>query len=149
MARSGISLVCNPMVNLHLQGRYDGYPKRRGLTQVKEMLAAGVNVAFGHDDVMDPWYPMGTANPLQVAFVGAHRHPAHLPGTRSAECFRMVTDRAAAVLGLGRGGTASPPVARPAFRRCRPAAASTWCAARCGPRTSSRTGGWSPALPRP
>ena len=80
VSRSGISLVCNPMVNLHLQGRFDGYPKRRGLTQVKEMLAAGVNVAFGHDDIMDPWYPMGTANPLQVAFVGAHATQLHLPG---------------------------------------------------------------------
>ena len=99
VARSGITLVCNPMVNLHLQGRFDDYPKRRGLTQVKEMLAAGVNVAFGHDDVMDPWYPMGTANPLQVAFVGAHATQLTSPD-EVAECFRMVTDRAAAVLGL-------------------------------------------------
>jgi cytosine deaminase len=100
LSRSRINLVCNPMVNLHLQGRFDGYPKRRGLTQVKEMLGAGVNVAFGHDDVMDPWYPMGTANPLQVAFVGAHA--TQLTGRDElAECFAMVTDRAAAVLGLG------------------------------------------------
>jgi len=99
IARSGINMVCNPMVNLHLQGRFDGYPKRRGLTQVKELLAAGVNVAFGHDDVMDPWYPLGTANPLQVALVGAH---ATQLGSRDeiAECFNMVTHRAAAVLGL-------------------------------------------------
>lgn len=99
LSRSGISLVSNPLVNLHLQGRFDGYPKRRGLTQVKEMLAAGVNVAFGHDDIMDPWYPMGTANPVQVAFVGAHATQLTSP-TEVAECFRMITDRAAAVLGL-------------------------------------------------
>ena len=71
LSRAGINLVCNPMVNLHLQGRFDGYPKRRGLTQVKELREAGINVAFGHDDVMDPWFPLGTGNPLQVAHVGA------------------------------------------------------------------------------
>lgn len=100
LKRSGINLVCNPMVNLHLQGRFDSYPKRRGLTQVKEMLAAGVNVAFGHDDIMDPWYPMGTANPVQVAHLGAHATQLTSPA-EVAECFRMITDRAAAVLGLG------------------------------------------------
>lgn len=100
IARAGINLVCNPIVNLHLQGRFDSYPKRRGLTQVKEMLAAGVNVAFGSDDIMDPWYPMGTANPLLVAFVGANATQLTSP-SEVAECFRMVTDRAADVLGLG------------------------------------------------
>ena len=136
------------MVNLHLQGRFDGYPKRRGLTQVKEMLAAGVNVAFGHDDVMDPWYPMGTANPLQVAFVGAHATQLTSPD-EVAECFRMVTDRAAAVLGLDDAYGVAPGRAGQLSCCSRPATATTWCAARCGPRTSSHTGGWSPALPRP
>lgn len=100
LTRSGINLVCNPMVNLHLQGRFDGYPRRRGLTQVKEMLGAGVNVAFGGDDIMDPWYPMGTASPVQVAHVGAHATQL-MSADEIGECFRMVTDRAAAVLGLG------------------------------------------------
>jgi len=100
IARSGINLVCNPVVNLHLQGRFDSYPKRRGLTQVKEMLAAGVNVAFGSDDIMDPWYPMGTADPVLVAYVGANATQLTSP-SEVAECFRMVTDRAADVLGLG------------------------------------------------
>ncbi len=100
LSRSGINLVCNPMVNLHLGGRFDGYPKRRGLTQVKEMLGAGVNVAFGHDDVMDPWFPMGTGNPLQVAHVGALATQMTSPA-QLAECFSMVTDRAAATLSLG------------------------------------------------
>lgn len=100
VARSGINLVCNPAVNLHLQGRFDGYPKRRGLTQVKEMLAAGVNVAFGNDDIMDPWFPMGTGNSVLLAYVGATATQMTAPA-EVAECFRMVTDRAAAVLGLG------------------------------------------------
>jgi cytosine deaminase len=100
LARSGINMVSNPMVSLHLQGRFDDYPKRRGITQVKELLAAGVNVAFGHDDVMDPWYPLGTANPLQVAHVGTHATQM-LSRDEIAETFRMVTSRAAAVLGVG------------------------------------------------
>lgn len=99
LVRSGINLVSNPFANLNLQGRFDGYPRRRGLTQVKEMLAAGVNVAFGHDDVMDPWNALGTANPLQTALVGLYA--AQLTGAGEIPvAFSMVTDRAARVLGL-------------------------------------------------
>ncbi|MGZ9932384.1 cytosine deaminase [Streptomyces sp. NC-S4] len=99
LARSGINLVSNPFANLGLQGRFDAYPKRRGLTQVKEMLAAGVNVAFGHDDVMDPWNALGTANPLQTALVGLYA--AQLTGADEIPlAFSMVTERAARVLGL-------------------------------------------------
>ena len=102
LGRSGINLVCNPLVNLHLQGRFDGYPKRRGLLQAKEMLGAGVNIAFGHDDIMDPWYPLGTGNSIQVALVGAHATQLTAP-SEVEECFRMVTDRSAATLCLGEG----------------------------------------------
>ncbi|MGQ8776859.1 cytosine deaminase [Serratia sp. NA_112.1] len=69
---SGINFVANPLVNIHLQGRFDSYPKRRGITRVKEMLEADINVCFGHDDVFDPWYPLGTANMLQVLHMGLH-----------------------------------------------------------------------------
>ena len=69
---SGINFVANPLVNIHLQGRFDDYPKRRGITRVKEMLAANINVCFGHDDIFDPWYPLGTANMLQVLHMGLH-----------------------------------------------------------------------------
>lgn len=69
---SEINFVANPLVNIHLQGRFDTYPKRRGITRVKEMLAADINVCFGHDDVFDPWYPLGTANMLQVLHMGLH-----------------------------------------------------------------------------
>ncbi|MFH7595365.1 cytosine deaminase [Streptomyces racemochromogenes] len=100
LSRSGINLVSNPFANLNLQGRFDAYPKRRGLTRVKEMLAAGVNVAFGHDDVMDPWNALGTANPLQTALVGLYA--AQLTGAEEIPlAFSMVTERAARVLGLG------------------------------------------------
>ena len=102
LTRSGINLVSNPLINLALQGRFDGYPKRRGLTQVKEALAAGVNVAFGSDDVMDPWFPLGTANPLLLAHTGMVA--AQLTGQDEiAETFEMVSSRAAGVLHLGDG----------------------------------------------
>lgn len=69
---ANINFVANPLVNIHLQGRFDTYPKRRGITRVKEMLEASINVCFGHDDVFDPWYPMGTGNMLQVLHMGLH-----------------------------------------------------------------------------
>lgn len=69
---SGINFVANPLVNIHLQGRFDTYPKRRGITRVKELLEAGINVCFGHDDVFDPWYPLGTADMVEVLHMGVH-----------------------------------------------------------------------------
>lgn len=69
---SGINFVANPLVNTHLQGRFDTYPKRRGITRVKELLENGINVCFGHDDIFDPWYPLGTGNLLQVLHMGLH-----------------------------------------------------------------------------
>lgn len=69
---SEINFVANPLVNTHLQGRFDTYPKRRGITRVRELIEAGLNVCFGHDDIMDPWYPLGTGNMLQVLHMGLH-----------------------------------------------------------------------------
>lgn len=69
---SNINFISNPIVNTHLQGRFDTYPKRRGITRVKEMIEADLNVCFGHDDICDPWYPMGTGNMLQVLQMGIH-----------------------------------------------------------------------------
>lgn len=69
---SNINFVANPLVNIHLQGRFDKYPKRRGITRVKELQEAGINVCFGHDDIFDPWYPLGTGNMLQVLHMGIH-----------------------------------------------------------------------------
>lgn len=69
---SKINFVANPLVNIHLQGRFDTYPKRRGVTRVKELLESGINVCFGHDDIFDPWYPLGTGNMLQVLHMGLH-----------------------------------------------------------------------------
>ena len=69
---SRINFVANPLVNTHLQGRADTYPKRRGVTRVKELLSEGVNVSFGHDDICDSWYPMGNGNLRDVVFMGLH-----------------------------------------------------------------------------
>lgn len=96
---SGINFVANPLVNIHLQGRFDDYPKRRGITRVKEMLAAGINVCFGHDDVFDPWYPLGTGNMLQVLHMGLH--VCQLMGYQQIdEGLRLITDNSARTFGL-------------------------------------------------
>ena len=72
LKRSEINFIANPLVNIHLQGRFDSYPKRRGMTRAKELLAAGINLAFGHDDIQDPWYPLGMGNPMDVCHMGLH-----------------------------------------------------------------------------
>lgn len=69
---SRINFVSNPLVNTHLQGRMDTYPKRRGVTRVKELQSEGINVSFGHDDIFDPWYPLGNGNMRDVVFMGLH-----------------------------------------------------------------------------
>lgn len=70
--KSRINFVANPLVNVCLQGKNDSYPKRRGMTRVKELTEAGLNVSFGHDDIMDPWYSMGNGNMMDVAYMGLH-----------------------------------------------------------------------------
>ncbi len=72
IAGSGVSVIANPLINITLQGRHDTYPKRRGMTRVPELMAAGVNVAFGNDCVMDPWYSLGSADMLEVGHMGLH-----------------------------------------------------------------------------
>ena len=75
IAEAGLHATPNPLINITLQGRHDSYPKRRGMTRVPELRAAGVNVSFGHDCVMDPWYPLGQADMLEVANMGIHAAP--------------------------------------------------------------------------
>ena len=75
---SGINFIANPLVNTNLGGRFDTYPKRRGMTRVKELSEAGMNVAFGEDDIKDPWYPMGNGNMLDPVSMGLH--VGHLMG---------------------------------------------------------------------
>ena len=75
IAESGINVVANPLINITLQGRHDTYPRRRGLTRIPELRAAGVNVALGQDCVMDPWYGLGGADMLDVAHMAVHAVP--------------------------------------------------------------------------
>ena len=99
IAESDITVVANPLINITLQGRHDTYPKRRGMTRVPELRAAGVNVAFGHDCVMDPWYPLGSADMLEVAHMAIHAAPMT---SRDAMrwAFEAVTVNAAKAMGL-------------------------------------------------
>jgi cytosine deaminase len=99
LAEAGLHVVANPLVNITLQGRHDSYPRRRGMTRVPELLAAGVNVGFGHDCVMDPWYALGSADMLEVAAMGLHvAQMTSLQGQR--QCFDAVTVNSARILGL-------------------------------------------------
>jgi cytosine deaminase len=99
IAESGVAAIANPLINITLQGRHDTYPKRRGMTRVPELLAAGVPVAFGHDCVMDPWYGLGSGDMLEVAHMGLH--VAQMTGQAAMrQCFQAVTDTPARILGL-------------------------------------------------
>lgn len=99
MAEAGLHAVANPLINITLQGRHDSYPKRRGLTRVPELLAAGVNVGFGHDCVMDPWYSLGSGDMLEVAAMGLHVAQMTSQAGMKA-CFDAVTVNNARILGL-------------------------------------------------
>jgi len=99
IAESGVAAIANPLINITLQGRHDTYPKRRGMTRVPELLAAGVPVAFGHDCVMDPWYGLGSGDMLEVAHMGLH--VAQMTGQAAMrQCFAAITATPARILGL-------------------------------------------------
>lgn len=99
LGMSDINFIANPLINTHLQGRIDTYPKRRGITRVPELLANGNNVAFGHDDIQDPWYPMGDGNSLDVVHLGLH--VTQMMGYEQIlNSYRFVTHNAARCLHL-------------------------------------------------
>ncbi len=105
MKEAGVAAIANPLINITLQGRHDAYPKRRGMTRVPELLAAGVPVAFGHDCVMDPWYSLGSGDMLEVAHMGLH--VAQMTGQAAMrQCFEAVTTAPAGILGLDGYGIA-------------------------------------------
>jgi cytosine deaminase len=99
MREARVHAVANPLINITLQGRRDSYPKRRGMTRVPELMAAGINVGFGHDCVMDPWYPLGSADMLEVAQMGLHVAQMTSQAQMRA-CFDAVTVNGARILGL-------------------------------------------------
>lgn len=101
IAAAQISVVTNPGVNLHLQGRFDRYPKRRGLTRVSELLARGVSVAAGQDCIADPFYPLGNGKMLDQAFLLVHADHMNTP-VLIRRAFDMVSGMAGRVIGLDR-----------------------------------------------
>ena len=99
MAEARVHVVANPLINITLQARHDTYPKRRGMTRVKELMAAGINVAFGQDALMDPWYSFGSHDMLEVAHMGLH--VAQMTGVdQMRQIYEAVTYNGAKVMGL-------------------------------------------------
>ncbi|WP_312764869.1 cytosine deaminase [Stutzerimonas balearica] len=97
---SKINFVSCPTESIHLQGRFDTYPKRRGLTRVAELDRAGMNVCFGQDSIVDPWYPLGNGNILRILEAGLHI--CHMLGYEDLErCLDLITDNSARTLNLG------------------------------------------------
>lgn len=111
LKKSGLRFLSMPTESLHLQGRFDSYPKRRGITRVPELLDAGLKVAFGQDSIRDPWYPMGNGNMLRTLDVGLHA--CHMLGMSQIErSLKLITDNGAAALDLKEYGIAEGLLAR-------------------------------------
>lgn len=103
IAEAGVHAIPNPLINIMLQGRHDSYPKRRGQTRVRELRDAGIIVGFGSDCVMDPWYSLGKADMLDVAFMGLH--VGQLSSRADMRwCFDAVTKNSAEIMGLEKYG---------------------------------------------
>jgi cytosine deaminase len=99
MAEAEVSAIANPLINIVIQGRHDTYPKRRGMTRVRELMDAGINVSFGHDCVMDPWYSMGSGDMLEVGSMAIH--VAQMAGIEDKKrIFDALTVNSAKTLGL-------------------------------------------------
>lgn len=99
MAEAQINVIPNPLINIMLQGRHDTYPKRRGMTRVRELMEAGLNVSFGHDCVMDPWYSMGSGDMLEVGHMAIH--VAQMAGIEDKKkIFDALTVNSAKTMGL-------------------------------------------------
>jgi cytosine deaminase len=99
MAEAEINVIPNPLINIMLQGRHDTFPKRRGLTRIRELMEAGLNVSLGQDCTMDPWYSMGSADMLEVAHMGVH--VAQMGGIEEKkQIFNAITTNSAKTMGL-------------------------------------------------
>jgi len=99
MVEAQMNVIPNPLINIMLQGRHDSYPKRRGMTRVRELMAAGLNVSFGHDCVMDPWYAMGSGDMLEVGHMAIHVAQMGSLEEKSA-IFQALTTNSARTMGL-------------------------------------------------
>ena len=99
ISRAKINVVSNPLINMHLQGRYDSYPRIRGITRIKEMLDYNINVSLGEDCIMDPWYPLGSGDPLDALFMALHAEPLMAPPYLQ-NSMNMLTYNAASAFGV-------------------------------------------------
>jgi cytosine/creatinine deaminase len=150
LRRAKINFVANPLINITLQGRTDTYPKRRGVTRVKELWQAGLNVSLGHDCVQDPWYAMGTGNLLDVANMAVH--VCQMTGLAEIDaCYDMVTWGGARTLnldgyGIGVGRRANLVVLDAGSKydavRCRPVVRQVISRGRVVARTEPARGEW-------
>jgi cytosine deaminase len=105
LRRTNVNFIANPLINITLQGRMDTYPKRRGLTRIKELWRNNVNVSLGQDCIYDPWYIFGTGSMIGVAHMTAH--VSQMTGTDEIEaCFDMITNNGACSLNLSQYGLA-------------------------------------------
>lgn len=100
LKRSKINFISCPTESIHLQGRFDSYPKRRGLTRVPEIDHAGMNICFAQDSIRDPWYPVGNGNIIRILDAGLHI--CHMLGYEDLQrCLDFVSDNSAKTLCLG------------------------------------------------
>jgi cytosine deaminase len=100
LQRSGIHIVSNPLSNISLQGRFDTFPVRRGITRIKPLLEAGINVSLGHDNFLDAFYSLGTSGMLPVLHMGLHA--CHMLGYEEIQrSLDLITVNGALTLGLG------------------------------------------------
>ena len=100
LKRSKINFISCPTESIHLQGRFDSYPKRRGLTRVPEIDRAGMNICFAQDSIRDPWYPVGNGNIIRILDAGLHI--CHMLGYEDLQrCLDFVLDNSAKTLCLG------------------------------------------------
>ncbi|WP_211747486.1 amidohydrolase family protein [Paenibacillus sp. Marseille-Q4541] len=99
---SGIHVVVCPLINSSMQGRFDSYPKGRGIARIQDMMRAGIPVAIAHDDVLTPFYSYGDGNLLQAVHMAAHL--AHMTGRDDVRpLLDTITQHAASVLGIKEG----------------------------------------------
>ena len=100
LKQAGLSFISCPTESIHLQGRFDSYPKRRGLTRVPELDRAGLNVCFAQDSIVDPWYPLGNGNILRILDAGLHI--CHMLGYEDLQRgLDFVTEHSAKAMALG------------------------------------------------
>lgn len=100
---AGIRIITLPSCNMYLMGRHDEPPQRRGPTKIKDILDAGVPIAFASDNIRDPFRPFGNGNMLEEALITAQVMQYGLDYQLN-EVFKMGTYTAAKIADLEKYG---------------------------------------------